>query len=94
MIAPSSGNVTELFACNHEETDSHVNFHASFQRLANVVIFAYNCEILFSGMHACSIDKSRRWFYSYEGSTFADHAKIAKLRYYIVFSYVSFPHQV
>ena len=77
MIEPSSGNVTELFVCNHEEADTRMIYHASLQGTKNVVIVANDSDVLFLGAYACALDKSSRWFYNYEGSTFTNLAKFA-----------------
>ena len=74
IMEPSSGNVTELFLCNYEEADTHIMYHASLQRTTNVVIVANDSDILFLGTFVCAMNKSRRWFYNYEGSPYADLA--------------------
>ena len=77
MIELSSGNVTELFLCNHEEEDTHMMCHASLQTTTNVVIVANGFDMLFLGTFACAMNKSRRWFYNYEGSIYADLTQLA-----------------
>ena len=77
MIA-TSGNVTELFVCNHEEADTRMIYHASLQESKNVVLVANDSDVLFLGGYACALDKSRNWFYNYEAGTYADLAKFAE----------------
>ena len=77
MIELSSGNVTELFLCNHEEEDTHMMCHASLQTTTNLVIVANGFDMLFLGTFACAMNKSRRWFYNYEGSIYADLTQFA-----------------
>ena len=38
------------------------------------MIVANDSDVLFLGAYACALDKSRRWFYNYEGSTFTNLA--------------------
>ena len=46
--------------------------HASHQGSKNVVLVATDSDISFLSAYACSLDKSRSWFYDYEGRTDAD----------------------
>ena len=76
-IEPSSGDLTQVFICNHEEADTRMIYHASLQGTTNVVLVANDTDMLFLGAYACALDKSRRWFLNYEWNTFADLAKFA-----------------
>ena len=60
MIEPSSENVTVLFECNHEEADMHMIYYASLQGTENVMIAAYDSDIMFLGMYIWPMDNSRR----------------------------------
>ena len=42
-----------------------------------MVLVANDSDVLFLGGYACALDKSRNWFYNYEGGTYADLAKFA-----------------
>ena len=77
MIDPRCGTVTNLFHCNHEEADTRMIYHASLQGSQNVVIVANDSDVLFLGSYACALDKSRRWYYNYEGNSYADLRCIA-----------------
>ena len=69
------GNVTRLFVCDHEEADTRMIHHASRQGKGNVVLVANDSDVLFLSAYACALDKSRNWFYNYEGRTYADLRK-------------------
>ena len=64
-IEPSSGDLTQVFICNHEEADTRMIYHASLQGTTKVVLVANDTDVLFLGAYACALDKSRRWFLNY-----------------------------
>ena len=76
MIDPSSNTVTELFACNHEEADTRMIYHASLQT-SPVVISANDSDVFVLGTYACALDKTMQWYYHYQNNSYSDLRKVA-----------------
>ena len=67
-----------MLATIYDEADTRMIDHASHQGSKNVVLVATDTDISFLSAYACSLDKSRNWFYNYEGRTDADLRKYVK----------------
>ena len=66
-----------VFECNHEEADTRMIYHASLQGGKNAVLVANDSDVMFLGIHACTLAGDRHWYYNYMGTAYANLAKMS-----------------
>ena len=67
-VDPKTGIVTKDFECNREGADTRMIYHASVQGDKNVVLVANDSDVMFLGIHACTLADDRHWYYNYTGT--------------------------